>query len=364
MTQLEARPARRATDLIFITGASRSGTTLLSLILDMHPAVLSLKETHYFGEAWHPDARGRRFDPREATEACAALLARQADRGLPRTVTSIQRSRARQLVDDLGPAALDPATMFSAVALELASAQSKSIACEKTPRNVFYAEALLRAYPSARIIHMVRDPRAVMASQKMRWHRRRLSAHGYAVSRHESVRTWVNYHPLTIARLWRDAATAALRVAGSPRVTLLRFEDLVCDPERTVAGLCDWLGLDFVPTMLDVPQTNSSHQSCCNGARRGLYPDAIVTWLTKLTTAEIAIVERRCSELMARFGYEPTLSPRSRPSAAEFAYVATYPVHLAGVLLINPRRAMVQGRALWGRRNHAAMPATSGVAID
>ena len=63
--------------LIFITGASRSGTTLLSFVLRNHPAVFGLKELQYFGQAWDPRDSGRRFSRTEAIEAAATMLACQ-----------------------------------------------------------------------------------------------------------------------------------------------------------------------------------------------------------------------------------------------------------------------------------------------
>jgi hypothetical protein len=45
--------------LIFITGASRSGPTLLSFVLRNHKEVFGLKELQYFGQAWDPRSSQR-----------------------------------------------------------------------------------------------------------------------------------------------------------------------------------------------------------------------------------------------------------------------------------------------------------------
>jgi hypothetical protein len=192
---------------------------------------------------------------------------------------------------------------------------------------------------------MVRDPRAVMASQKMRWQRRRLAADGSAVPRYQSLRVWVNYHPYTVTRMWSQATRAALALAEHPRVTLLRFEDLVQQPEATVRGLCTRLGLKYDASMLDVGQINSSHQSSAGGARRGLQSGAIDRWRTVLTRTETAIVERDCAQLMHRFAYQKT-DPGDIGLLHKFGYRLGYLAHLGGVLLVNPRRAYVQGRAM------------------
>ncbi len=331
--------------LIFITGASRSGTTLLSFVLRNHREVLGLKELQYFGQAWDPCAGQRRFSRAEATEAVAAMFACQEQGVLAVRVGAEHRRAAAALVDSLGTEATDPAAVFAAAVHELARAAGKTIPCEQTPRNIFYARALLDLYPAAHLVHIVRDPRAVMASQKKRWQRRSLAAEGTAVPRYHSLRVWVNYHPYTIARLWSRATREALALAEHPRVTLIRFEDLVQDPETTVRLLCGRLDLDFDERLLDVGQINSSYQSSAGGARRGLHADAIARWKDTLTRTEIAITEQRCANLMRRFGYEGGAHARAT-LPGQMAYRLSYLGHLAGVLLVNPRRAWVHGRAL------------------
>lgn len=331
--------------LIFITGASRSGTTLLSFVLRNHDDVLGLKELQYFGQTWDPRNRQRRFSRNQSIAAAAAIYACQEQGILSTKVSPAHRLAATRLIDELGDASADPAALFAAAVHQLAQAAGKSIPCEQTPRYIFYARALLEIYPNAQVVHMVRDPRAVMASQKMRWQRRRLAADGTKVPRYQSLRVWVNYHPYTVARLWSEATAAALALAQHPRVTLIQFEELLQQPEATVRRLCARLGLDFDEKMLDVGQINSSHQSSTGGARRGLQTAAIDTWRKILTQTETAIAERRCGALMNRFGYQRGAGPSGR-LIAELGYRLSYLMHLGGVMLVNPRRAMVQAKAL------------------
>jgi N-acetylglucosaminyldiphosphoundecaprenol N-acetyl-beta-D-mannosaminyltransferase len=331
---------------IFITGASRSGTTLLSFVLRNHAEVFGLRELQYFGRWWDPREPERRFTRAEAVEAAADLYAHQEHGVLLHHVDPKHRRAALGLVNMLGPAAQDPAELFAAVVRSLAHAAGKPIPCEQTPRYIFYAQPLLDRYPGAHVVHMVRDPRAVMASQKNRWRRRSLAVDGAAaVPRYESVRVWVNYHPYTVARLWSRATRAALDLAGHPRFTLLRYEDLVAEPEATVRALCRRLDIDFNPAMLEVDLINSSHQSSAGGERKGMRTDAIDRWRKALTRAETAVTERYCAPLMRRFGYAPV----SRPRMAwldRLGFGFSYVVHLAAVMVVNPRRAAVQLKAI------------------
>ena len=348
--------------MIFITGASRSGTTLLSFVLRNHSAVFGLKELQYFGQAWDPRDRRRHFTKNEAIEAAADMLACQEHGVLARVTGTRHRREAAAIVSALGPTGTDPVELFAAVANGLAASAGKAIACEQTPRYIFYARALLELYPAAHVVHIVRDPRAVMASQKKRWQRRRLASTTSRVPSYESLRVWVNYHPYTIARLWSRATAEALALEDHPRVTLVRFEDLVREPEASVRHLCERIGIGYEPGMLDVGQVNSSHQSSVGGMRRGLNSDAIEKWQDVLSPAETDITERMCAPWMRRFGYAPR-APRIRAWPARAWYRLSYIAHLGGVLLVNPNRAYVQGRALRRSRPAAHRAEPAGTAV-
>lgn len=351
---LQAEPLASGTDdrMIFVTGASRSGTTLLSFVLRSHSRVLGLPELQYFGDI--ADPRRREAHPvgeRQLLQAAASLYERH-ERGVrmaalqPCDTGKIQlgaRRRARMLVDELADERRDPYGVFAETTGRLARAAGKAIPCEQTPRNIFYAEALLDIYPQARFVHMMRDPRAVMASQKKRWKRRSLLANRAALPPADALRSWVNYHPYTMGSLWAKATTEAHRLRSHPRFRIIRFEDLLAQPETTIREVCRHLDLAYEPAMLDVPQINSSHASSATGARRGFNPEAIDAWKNTLDAGEVAVTERLCRTGMVLGGYPP-LGRRAR--TGELRYAMSYALHAAGVLALNPRRAWIQLRAL------------------
>jgi hypothetical protein len=342
-----------AQPMLFITGASRSGTTLLSFILRNHSRVFGLKELQYFGEFWDPREPERHTGESILREAASAIFARQEQGILANWRRGKDMQQARALVDALPLERRNLRDVFATAVLQLAQAAGKSIPCEQTPRNIFYAEALLRHYPNAHVIYMMRDPRAVMASQKKRWQRRGFSADRSRFPVYHSLRTRLNYHPYTIVNLWARAAREARRMSNHPRFSLIRFEDLLESPEATVRHLCRCLNIEFEPAMLDVSQINSSHQSSAGGARKGIHKDAIDTWRTILSPGETLITERAARLIMKHYGYGLT-DRHNLKSSSELPYVFTYLLHLAGVFAVNPRRAMIQLRAalhMPGRRH-------------
>jgi hypothetical protein len=74
------------------------------------------------------------------------------------------------------------------------------------------------------------------------------------------LRTWADYHPITISLLWRSGIRAGDQVGDSLRVFRARFEDLVNSPQEMVQKICDFCGLNFQPGMLNVPQVGSSNR--------------------------------------------------------------------------------------------------------
>lgn len=333
----------RQTRMLFVTGASRSGTTMLSRILGNHSKILGLNELHYFGDLCDPAAGSKAAVTDELERLAAVLFARQARGIWDSGCTDADHARAKQLCGNLDAAQRSPFGVYSAAVESLAEDAGKTIACEQTPRNVFYAGRLLEVFPELRVIHIVRDPRAVLASQKNRWRVRQLGAKHVPFA--ELVRIWLNYHPITMARLWADANRSALRLADHPRMKIVRFEALVADSRRTIGEICEFSGVEFEPAMLQVPQWGSSNIQY-QPEVMGISQDVVDRWQQTLTRGEVGIAERFAGPLMARFSYENRSAKSAAAQVMLGRYLLSYPFHLIGVALVNPRRAWTQLRAV------------------
>jgi len=296
---------------IFIVGPSRSGTAMMQSIMNQHPLVHIDGETHYFDDlrdklgprAWEPvsDEEARR---------CADYFLALADRpygveGDP-TGSPIARERLTTLAKQIGPGG---DAFFEAFCRLAADDRGKPRWGEKTPRHVFRLDDMLTLYADAQAICMVRDPRAVLASYS-KW----TDQGGFDYEKDPGLRAALerderrsrrSFHPILMAMLWRGqigAALAARTRFGSDRVRLVRYEDLVADPERTVRDVCKWLSLEYVPEMLEIPLHNSSFSAYDAGA--GVSKAAVDRWREKITDKEIALNQRICGEVMRQAGYE------------------------------------------------------------
>jgi hypothetical protein len=288
--------------MIFVVGNSRSGTTMMGRILGRHRDVFTFNELHFFEQAWAPTESPDVVDHDAARGLVSVLMKNQRDGYYADADPSRYAEEAGRLVDSIEEPLTAPAVFAAYLASETAG-QGRNIGCEQTPRNLYYLDELLTLYPDARFVVMVRDPRDVLLSQKNRWKRRRLGAKG--TPWWNALRTWAGYHPITISLLWRSGVAAGDRFADDPRVCVLRFEDLLAEPEARLKHVCETFGLGYDPAMLDVPRVGSSHEQD-RPDERGLDPGAVGRWRQGgLKPGEIALCQAVTADHMVRHGYSP-----------------------------------------------------------
>ena len=343
--------AAKQSPLIFVTGASRSGTTLMNRLLGNHSTVLGLRELHYFGDLFEASNQAVELSLEQAQKAATMLFARQRVDLWHATAQQEDQQQTTALfaaqtdspnAHPLAHPLTDGFELYAAAVNQLAQNAHKQVACEQTPRNIFYAKQLLAAYPNARIIHMLRDPRGVMASQKQRWRMRQLGANKVPIV--ETVRTRVNYHPITMSRLWNGATERALEIVDHPRVRHVCFEDLTADPAVQLQQVCEWLQLNYEPGMLDVPHYGSS--TTTSSKNSGVSSSVKEQWRSLLTMAEQRTVQTLSGELMQQCGY--SIDDGINPGISLLQRLS-YPFHLAGAAIANPRRALTLAKGLLQR---------------
>lgn len=316
---------------VFVVGNSRSGTTMVGRALGRHPLVFTLGEIHFFEQLRSAGGVGERMADEEGVRLASRLLCIQRDGYLRQGDPARFRAEARQILHP-EPRAATAAGVFERFLLHEAARDGKAVPCDHTPRNVFYIGEILRLYPRARVINMIRDPRDVLLSQKRKWKRRSLGAKGIPLL--EALRAWANYHPITTSVLWNASVRAADRFAGHERVRSLRFEDLLAAPESKLGGVCEFLGFPFEDDLLEVPQVGSSIGRD-RPDRRGIDPGRAGSWKKGgLSHAELFLCQKVTGPLMRRHGYpvEPVTPNPLRVAGSVLALVPKLALALAANL--------------------------------
>ncbi len=256
-------PSAGEPEAIFIVGVSRSGTTLMRRVLDSSSRIGIATENHYLGHLLeregarhyfhragdlHDDAAVRRlvdliwsgdFQRRSRLREISPYW-----RWLTRTMDRSE-FEARVLASDRTDRGL-----FIVLMRAYADARGKAVMGEKTPAHLAFVDTLMEWFPRGRVVHMLRDPRAIYLSEV----RRRLD-------RPESVpyRQLVHVPPLfrgfilgQVTWVWRGAADRhrVLSARYPDRYRLVRFEDLVREPRATLEGLFTFLGVEMEERVL------------------------------------------------------------------------------------------------------------------
>jgi hypothetical protein len=268
---------------LFIVGSPRSGTTLLRNILNRHPSLAICGETRFFADVFQ-----RRW-----------VFGNLAKTGKRRRLVEeyLLTARIRRLgvdVHGLREKLLREATsyrgMFTGIMQYYADSQGKKRFGEKTPHHAFVAETLCEWYPGAAIIHLVRDPRDVVASlQRIAWAPKSIVSN---------------------ALMWLLFNRAARGMQDRSGYMLAHYETLISQPEQELARICAHLGEDFAPSMLSADPVAGPY-SWPRHAAGPITSERLHRWREQLTPEEVSLVEWIAGDGMRVYGYQRTAASTS-----------------------------------------------------
>ncbi len=205
--------------LLFLIGPPRSGSTLLARMLGAHSEVHSPAEPHLITPLAHLGLYAR-VDEAPYDPIITQTAAREMVRDLPHGEQDYLDA-LRACTDTLYARLLEPS--------------GRSRLLDKTPAYALVLDFLSKLYPKAQYIVLTRHPMAVWSSYVDSFF------DGDARFAHEHNPLLERYVP-AIARFVRDAPVPFCRV---------RYEDLVQEPEAEVQRICEHVGLEFEPGMID-----------------------------------------------------------------------------------------------------------------
>ena len=283
---------------VFFVGAPKSGTTFLFSLFDNHPATVSLLETGLFGlKLWDGMTEGefeRQFakylkywstaenpssanlDIEAVTQRAMALRREFPGRSLHRICLEAILEGAIEQVD-------------------VARYQGLTHFVEKTPRHYNTIEELFRAYPNARVVHVVRDPRDNYLALK-RWMRRKNE---------------LDFHPLAFLRDRVLSGLSQARINAEkygPQYKIVFYEDLLVHQDRLIRPICDWIELPWddclmEPSMQGLPYGGNSGKEELAGKLHAFDRRPIGRWKKELSAREVVLLDQviRASGLEAKY---------------------------------------------------------------
>jgi hypothetical protein len=266
---------------------------MLGAMLGCHSQCLCVPETQFIDDLLaHADLQ-EPVDPRAALARVAA------------------HERFRLLWElPLDPSSIAPAevgTTYPEVLSWLVRAYGRKVGkpnvevwVDHTPTNFRRSRTLLRMFPAARFLHLVRDGRAVAASLL--------------------PLDWGPNNPLHAAEFW--LARCALGLAaevdlGATRVQRVRYEDVLQEADTTLQRIAGFAGLEFEAAMAT---GNRGYRPTRYHERQhqlvGRPPDTAraARWQQVLSRRDVEIFEAEAGEFLETLGYQAKYGLRAVPA--------------------------------------------------
>jgi hypothetical protein len=274
---------------IFVVGSGRSGTTLLQMMLNAHPDITVAGELHFFDQILEL----RKLIPDLETKGRVDQLFRS----LP-SVAGFQylidvepvlaEARHRLLAADRPGYGLLYRFLLEGFCRQGGARRFG----EKTTANLRYLDDLVQLFPDCRIIHIVRDPRAAVAS--------RLNV------------PWASDDIVTNALKWKlevscgRSFAAQHECARSPNFLEIRYEDVVADPAQILRRVCNFIGERYDGRMLDYHDSSAilvEKEPWKSGTTKPVYGSSLDAWRSRLSERQVFLIELITGAEMDHYGY-------------------------------------------------------------
>ncbi|MGH1365020.1 MAG: sulfotransferase family protein [Calditrichia bacterium] len=270
----------------FLICSERSGSNLFTRLMNGHSQVCGPSPTHLCRHLWENRSAYCALDEDENWQRLT-----EDGESLFRTMTGVWKSDwATDRINALTKRSL--AELLRTVFQHEGQANNKSTVLIKENHAWRMLDLLWDIQHDARFIWLVRDPRDMALS----WKRSPILRRGV----------------IRAGQIWKEDQQQMLlladRVFTTENLIQVHYEKLVSAPEETLTRVCDFLNLNFEPSML----TKSSRAGNTLLASRAtdwknlagpLLSNNFGKYRTGLTEEEICYLEQLCGDEMVQLGY-------------------------------------------------------------
>ncbi len=277
----------------FIIGRPRSGTTLLRLLFEAHPNLLIPPESPFIIILYKKYGEVAEWSEQIIEEFCNDLYKqRYFEKWL------IDRDELlHRLLQHKGQNTFQG--MVTQVYLSYRSVYEKKdlvMIGDKNPMYSLYASRIHKLYPDSKIIHITRDYRDNYLSLV-------------------NVNFEVPVVPIVVYR-WKYALKKMwqLKAKNPGLVYSIRYEDLVADPEHHCRLLCNFLNIEFDPSVLSFYQKKSEVEKIyageegINQIHKSLFnpisTERMNKWQTDMTPRQIKVADLVMGSTAEKAGYK------------------------------------------------------------
>ena len=282
---------------LVVVGTPRSGTTLFARFLNAHPDIACGPETQFFVkttlEQRHAAVQDE-FWPNKGV----ALIRQLTLSGEPvLKLFGLTEADIREYLSARTPSLR---SLFEVLPRLFADGRNKRYIAEKTPNHLIHLEEIRSIFQKSPIIWVARDPRdSVRSMRKLNW------------ASDSAIRN---------AYLWSNWFASGKKFFDEDdNCAVVRYEDLISDPERVLRDVCQSIKVEFAPEMLTTPgdaELAPPNEPWKFEATKAINSSRVAEWRNKDVELANAIMQI-CWEGIEFFSYPdcwpPTVSRRFAP---------------------------------------------------
>ncbi len=278
--------------IFFIVGRERSGTSLLRSLFDAHENVSIPLECRFIIDLYKKFHKKKNWSIsdlmefyKNVTEQPAFNLYNIDYAELKKNLLSLEGKN-------------EYSTICKAVYFTYRSWNKKKeilLLGDKNPSYSLHLKTLIKLFPEAKFIHIIRDYRDNIYSMcKVNFESHNVSSLAYR---------WKYYNLLI------DKSKALY-----PELFYtLRYEDLVENPPFFMSQICDFTGIDYKPEMLEFYKSRDEVMSIypeelVNMSQKSLFnpinKSSVNTWMQKLSPFKLKIAESICGDYAKKYDYQ------------------------------------------------------------
>ena len=280
--------------LLFIGGAGHSGTTMLAHIFNKHSCSLGVH-----GESRVAESFGflqNKYAALTSAKERLDFLEKHTFYGIKFKKNTYEYGKQKpnpyQGILDNQVVTCDFQKDYIKLINEALKLYEKNFFIEKTPSNVYHADEIMQLTPNAKLLIIHRDVRDVVASLKKRYltllKQPEVYKHNLATKKLDK-----DYNLVMDAVMWQKiikVSYKALNQYGNDRIKIVRYEDIVSQPEKSIQMICDWLGLSFEDEMLVLTSRNAADPQ--QKKQKGISASSVGNYASTLNDAELSVVEK------------------------------------------------------------------------
>jgi hypothetical protein len=310
---------------LFLCGHRKTGTTLLLSLFDNHPELAVYPPDSGFFYLYYPQYDSDEYSKEEKIERMSDRILGMLSQDIE-AMPEDQKSKLHFPLDEFkasfrtlaGKTDCAPKDMLECLLLAFKQTwePSKPVKgwIEKTTSSEIYASDILEWFPSAKFIHVVRDPRDNWASLRSGWNERYTQFNDSLERLMQSM--------IDRGQTGMEFARSNPALYGEDRYMVIRFEDLVSNSRAVISSMAKFAGIGhedhlYQPTFCGIPWLGNNF----DGKKfSGISSSNVGRWRERVPEKETALIEFHYRDLMEYFGYRSEIDSRTACRAATEHY--------------------------------------------